>query len=120
MKYYKNKDVIRNKYAYINKSGYYCVEHERKIIFYLNGSVHRVGKPAFYHFIHKSKAYFINNKLHRKDGPAVIYDNGIKYFWLHGECFNDFYKLNCPEKESQNLFPTNEHWVQYQRLMVFL
>ena len=30
------------------------------------------------------KHWYINNRLHREDGPAVEYSNGIKYWYLNG------------------------------------
>jgi len=31
------------------------------------------------------KAWFINGKLHREDGPAIEYANGTKYWYLNGK-----------------------------------
>ena len=30
------------------------------------------------------KFWFLNNKLHREDGPAIEYVNGNKEWWLNG------------------------------------
>ena len=32
-----------------------------------------------------SKAWYINDKLHREDGPAVDCANGTKYWYLNGK-----------------------------------
>ena len=32
-----------------------------------------------------AKEWWLNNKLHREDGPAVEYANGTKYWYLNGE-----------------------------------
>ncbi len=29
--------------------------------------------------------YFLGNKFHREDGPAIEYPNGSKYWFLHGK-----------------------------------
>ena len=31
------------------------------------------------------KAWYLNGKFHREDGPAVEHSNGSKYWWLNGE-----------------------------------
>lgn len=31
--------------------------------------------------------YFKEDSLHREDGPAVIYDDGKKQYWLYGQFF---------------------------------
>jgi len=44
-----------------------------------NGDLHRDGQPAI-----KSKnltQYWVDNRLHRSNGPAVITPNGKMYFW---------------------------------------
>ena len=32
-----------------------------------------------------NRAYFLNGKRHREDGPAVEWPNGYKVYWLYGE-----------------------------------
>ena len=32
-----------------------------------------------------TKRWYINGKLHRKDGPAVEYEDGYKAWWINGE-----------------------------------
>jgi antitoxin component YwqK of YwqJK toxin-antitoxin module len=32
-----------------------------------------------------AKAYYLNDKLHREDGPAVEYNNGDKWWFLNGK-----------------------------------
>ena len=34
---------------------------------------------------HGNKFWYLNDKLHREDGPAVEYTNGIKEWWLNGK-----------------------------------
>ena len=33
---------------------------------------------------HGTEYYYINGKLHREDGPAIIYNNGHKEWWING------------------------------------
>jgi hypothetical protein len=35
------------------------------------------------------KAWYKNNKLHREDGPAVIFKSGTKEYWLNGKWYPD-------------------------------
>ncbi len=35
-----------------------------------------------------NKHWYLNEKLHREDGPAVEYVNGFKAWWLNGKLVN--------------------------------
>jgi len=37
-----------------------------------------------------SKFYWVGDNLHRLDGPAVELDNGTKFYYINGECFDTF------------------------------
>jgi len=39
---------------------------------------HVISTPAY-------KAYYLNGKLHREDGPALTWVTGDKEYWLHGK-----------------------------------
>ena len=32
-----------------------------------------------------NKAWYLNDELHREDGPAIEYANGVKYWYLNGK-----------------------------------
>ena len=51
---------------------------------YLNGKIHREDGPAF-EYPDGSKVWYLNGELHREDGPAVEYANGAKVWYLNGE-----------------------------------
>ena len=51
---------------------------------YLNEKLHREDGPAV-EWSDGSKHWLLNGKLHREDGPAVDRSDGIKYWYLHGE-----------------------------------
>jgi len=36
-------------------------------------------------YISGNKAYWINGKLHRLNGPAIEYVNGYKAYWINGK-----------------------------------
>ena len=52
--------------------------------YYLNGKLHREDGPALV-IPYVKKAWYLNGKLHRIDGPAEEWDWGTKYWYLNGE-----------------------------------
>ena len=57
---------------------------------YLNkdGKLHRSDGPARI-WADGSKEWYINGKLHRTDGPARIWANGIKEWWINNTYYGD-------------------------------
>jgi len=55
---------------------------------YLNDKLHREDGPAM-EFADGYKAWFLNDNLHREDGPAIEYANGTKYWHLNGKCHRE-------------------------------
>ena len=51
---------------------------------YLNGKRHREDGPAVERS-NGSKAWYLNDKLHREDGPAVEHPGGFKSWYLNGK-----------------------------------
>ena len=51
---------------------------------YLNGKLHRKDGPAV-ECINGSKHWYQNGQCHREDGPAVEYTNGSKYWYQNGK-----------------------------------
>jgi hypothetical protein len=51
---------------------------------FLNGKRHREDGPAI-EWANGDKAWFLNGKLHREDGPAFEYSNGDKSWHLNGK-----------------------------------
>ena len=51
---------------------------------YLNGKLHREDGPAV-EYADGSKWWVLNDKLHREDGPACEYADGSKSWYLNGE-----------------------------------
>jgi len=70
---------------------------------YKNGKIHREDGPAVI-YASGSQEWRINGKLHRTDGPAVIYADGFQAWWLYGRNYefndyvNEIFPLNCKEK----------------------
>lgn len=65
-----------------NKNGLYITKIRTKL-YYLNDKLHREDGPAV-EYIDGCKQWYINDKLHREDGPAVEYANGNKSWYLNG------------------------------------
>jgi len=51
---------------------------------YLNNKYHRTDGPAIEYY-NGDKQWFLNGKHHRTDGPAIEYSNGRKFWYLNGE-----------------------------------
>jgi len=51
---------------------------------YLNGKRHREDGPAIEH-VNGDKSWWLNGKLHREDGPAVEGADGSKSWWLNNK-----------------------------------
>ena len=51
----------------------------------INGKLHRMDGPAVI-YSNGEKNYYNNGKLHRMDGPAVIYPWGGEEYYVNGQC----------------------------------
>ena len=51
---------------------------------YLNGKRHREDGPAL-EYADGSKSWYLNGKLHREDGPAIEWADGYKFWYLDGK-----------------------------------
>jgi len=54
------------------------------IFYYLNNLLHRDDGPAVEYF-DGTKCWFKNDKLHRDNGPAIEYANGTKEWYKNGK-----------------------------------
>jgi hypothetical protein len=55
---------------------------------YLNDKRHREDGPAI-EYASGTKFWYLNGELHREDGPAIEYTNGINYWFLNDEYFKE-------------------------------
>jgi hypothetical protein len=55
---------------------------------YLNGKRHREDGPAV-EWSDGSKYWYLNGNRHREDGPAMEFANGDKYWYLDGKCHRE-------------------------------
>ena len=51
---------------------------------YLNDKLHREDGPAV-EWADGSMSWWLNGKLHREDGPAIEHANGDKFWYLNGK-----------------------------------
>jgi hypothetical protein len=65
------------------KSGRY-IDHDRTIKWYLNDKLHREEGPAV-EYANGLLIWYKNGKLHREGGPAVEYSDGTKQWFLNGK-----------------------------------
>jgi hypothetical protein len=52
---------------------------------YVNEKLHREDGPAI-EWPDGEQRWFLNGILHREDGPAVVYPDGKKYWYVNGKC----------------------------------
>ena len=68
----------------IRKNPYYTeIDSEGNKFWYLNDKLHRVDGPAV-ECSSGDKYWYLNGKRHRVDGPAVEYSDGSGYWYLNG------------------------------------
>ena len=65
------------------KNGHYKDEDGNQY-WYLNGKLHREDGPAVI-WANGNKFWFLNGKCHREDGPAYISSDGTQAWWVNGE-----------------------------------
>ena len=53
-------------------------------VWYEDGKLHRVDGPAVI-YANGGKVWWVDGKRHRVDGPAIEYANGDKVWWVDGK-----------------------------------
>jgi hypothetical protein len=56
---------------------------------YLNEQLHREDGPAVESTANRYKKWYLNGQLHREDGPALEYVDGRKYWHLEGVNYSE-------------------------------
>ena len=59
-----------------------------------------------------TKAWYLNDKRHREDGPAIEYANGHKSWWLNGE----LHREDGPAREYADGYGYKEWWLDGKQL----
>jgi hypothetical protein len=67
------------------------------IHYYLNNKLHRLDGPAIEH-ANGTKSWYQNGLLHRIDGPAIEYPGGSKHWYQNGL----LHRLDGPAREYLN------------------
>ena len=74
------------------------------IYYYLGNKLHRLNGPAI-DYEYGDKFYYINDKLHRLDGPAAIYNNGYEEWYYEGK------RIDCnSQKEFERYLKLKLFW----------
>ena len=68
---------------------------------YLDDKWHRVDGPAI-EYADGSKCWFLDDKLHRVDGPAIEYADGSKYWFLDDKVLTQAQWLEAVKPSLQN------------------
>ena len=87
------------------------IDTEGDKAWYLNGKCHRTDGPAVEH-ANGDKGWYRHGKFHREDGPAVEYTDGDKSWYLHGLKHRE----DGPAYESDRGRYRYEEWWQYGEL----
>jgi hypothetical protein len=71
---------------------------------WLNNQLHRTDGPAA-EYADSGKSWYINNNLHRTDGPAVEWPTGALWWYLNGEKykFDQWLELNTELTDSEKV-----------------
>ncbi len=67
---------------------YKVVVENGDTFWYLNDKQHREDGPAVEN-ANGDKLWYLNGKLHREDGPAIEYANGNKYWYLNDKNYSE-------------------------------
>jgi len=59
------------------------IDKDGNKLWYLNNKLHRTDGPAI-EYSDGTKYWYLNDKQHRPDGPAIEHLNGNKYWYLNG------------------------------------
>ena len=74
--------------------------------YYVNNVLHREDGPAVEGF-NGYKAWYKNGKYHREDGPAIEWASGTKEWFLDGKLYGYNDKF------------TNESWIKFVNTLIF-
>jgi hypothetical protein len=76
----------------------------------LNGKLHREDGPAL-EYCEGIKAWYINGKRHRTDGPAIERTDGSIEWWLDNKWYStkdEWFNLLTPEQQYDYLWKLDE------------
>jgi len=76
-------EIAEKDYIWYKLQGYDIDADEYRVYWYLNDKRHRTDGPAVI-LADGTQEWYLNNKLHRTDGPARIWASGTKEWYLNG------------------------------------
>ena len=85
----------------MNKDGLTIDEYGTKR-WYLNDKYHRTDGPAI-EYPDGTKCWYLNSKQHRTDGPATEYSDGTKFWYLNGVELSEKEYLQITRKKKLEL-----------------
>jgi hypothetical protein len=77
-------EISELEYAQYRLQGYTIDADEYRVYWYLNDKRHREDGPAVI-YADGGQAWWLNDKLHRTDGPAVILADGTQEWYQNGK-----------------------------------
>jgi hypothetical protein len=81
-------EISELEYTQYRLQGYQIDADKYRVVWYLNGNLHREDGPAAI-FANGTQVWFLNNQRHRTDGPAIIWTNGGQEWWLNGKEYTE-------------------------------
>jgi hypothetical protein len=90
----------------------YQSEYEYHITYNYNGVRHNIDdKPAIISHKNEELHWFHYGKLHRKNGPAILYEDGCAFWYQHGKLHRD----DGPAIDDE-LFARREYYINGRRI----
>ena len=74
--------------------------------YYVNNVLHREDGPAVEN-VNGNKYWYKNGKRHREDGPAIEWVDGDKDWYLNGKYYGENHDF------------TNESWIRFIKTLIF-
>ena len=84
-----------------NNRNYFIIDGNKVIHYKFNEVLHNDNYPSIYYFDSISKEdligsddyqeWYLNGLRHNINGPAVVYENGIKEYWIEGIKYESTY-----------------------------
>jgi len=90
------------------------VDSDGNKFWYVNDKFHRIDGPAIISS-DGTQTWCINGKLHREDGPAIIRANGKQEWWINGNRISD--KDIIKWQEQYNIPINHEYWNKEHKML---
>jgi len=81
-------EISELEYAQYRLQGYTIAADKYRVVWWLNGKLHRESGPARI-WASGTQVWYLNGKLHRTDGPAYIRADGTQEWYLNGSQYTE-------------------------------